>query len=570
MFSCCPSPFPSHSTLVDRIAAMAGTPTSLGSLRCFVIFLYLSQLVSAMTFNDTALQSNSSSSYSTNSTIASNPVSDPVPTTLSQICDPTEPASSDTREPQLGNFIASGLALSRISSSSSDSAVTSTNIAISSSANGAHVINSTSESPYTTSASVWSSSGLPHSNGTVANLMSPAPGNESMHALSKSNLSISAVMKSTATANISAFHNSSSLRQFPSVIYTGNCWEQWNQYWEANSSLTDITTVWSTATTSGVYTQYYISRTTWTSYTLRTVTDWAANFPVNTYTTSAMIRGVEASTSSSKLVSFLNTYTGYGTSDMWPNATITPPPCALPTRFPQCQSSWENWATARYADLPHPSGCNPFDSTDLPKTCSDKLSGWSASEPAWESGRSAHPPPCTQAALGASFCSGLRSSFEAAGTSSDTDYGDNDGVLGMTRIEATINGTDTWYDTWPAETNLAPGCTLGCGECNLQGGTVELIFWQPASTTWINGRFTALSDNATALVTVDTLGTTLTSPTVYISFESLWARNSCSRFGRTIVNTIIPITDTASLQSLYGYGRYDRKQKTASFNFTDM
>ncbi|KAI7361363.1 hypothetical protein KC354_g8133 [Hortaea werneckii] len=44
--------------------------------------------------------------------------------------------------------------------------------------------------------------------------------------------------------------------------------------------------------------------------------------------------------------------------------------------------------------------------------------------------------------------------------------------------------------------------------------------------------------------------TTLTSPTVYISYAKLYASNSCSGIGRTIRNTIIPLSSSAELSSL--------------------
>lgn len=57
---------------------------------------------------------------------------------------------------------------------------------------------------------------------------------------------------------------------------------------------------------------------------------------------------------------------------------------------------------------------------------------------------------------------------------------------------------------------------------------------------------------------------------VYISFDVLWARNSCSRFGPSISNTIVAITNTEAMSSLYGYGWPNGQQYTDSFNFTDL
>ena len=50
----------------------------------------------------------------------------------------------------------------------------------------------------------------------------------------------------------------------------------------------------------------------------------------------------------------------------------------------------------------------------------------------------------------------------------------------------------------------------------------------------------------------------------------LWAKNSCSKIGRTITNAIVAITKTADMSSLYGIALSGGKQMSASFNFTDL
>ena len=79
-----------------------------------------------------------------------------------------------------------------------------------------------------------------------------------------------------------------------------------------------------------------------------------------------------------------------------------------------------------------------------------------------------------------------------------------------------------------------------------------------------------MNGNSNETFTVVTLGTTLTSPTVYVSFDSLYARDSCSVFDKTYSNEVVAITNTANLSSLYGWGRYNGLGWTASFNFTDL
>ncbi|KAJ9618070.1 hypothetical protein H2203_009251 [Taxawa tesnikishii (nom. ined.)] len=112
---------------------------------------------------------------------------------------------------------------------------------------------------------------------------------------------------------------------------------------------------------------------------------------------------------------------------------------------------------------------------------------------------------------------------------------------------------------------VAPGCTVGCQTCRINGGTVQLIYWSPRTINPSNNR----TSNATSLVTAVGLGTTFTSPTVYISFDSLYASNSCGTFGQKYSNTIIPV-DPADLSSIWGYQRYNALGWTTSFNFTDL
>ncbi|KAK5724999.1 hypothetical protein LTR17_013385 [Elasticomyces elasticus] len=73
-----------------------------------------------------------------------------------------------------------------------------------------------------------------------------------------------------------------------------------------------------------------------------------------------------------------------------------------------------------------------------------------------------------------------------------------------------------------------------------------------------------------------TLGTTFTSPTVYVSFNKLYASDSCSVIGRTFTDKVIAITDTASFSSIYGsvhqvdLAGFDVSLRTAAFNFSDL
>ncbi|KAI7598367.1 hypothetical protein KC343_g16422, partial [Hortaea werneckii] len=55
-----------------------------------------------------------------------------------------------------------------------------------------------------------------------------------------------------------------------------------------------------------------------------------------------------------------------------------------------------------------------------------------------------------------------------------------------------------------------------------------------------------------APVTAVTLGTTFTSPTLYISYSNVYAANACNNIGSTITDTIVPIPTDKQLSSVYG------------------
>ena len=122
---------------------------------------------------------------------------------------------------------------------------------------------------------------------------------------------------------------------------------------------------------------------------------------------------------------------------------------------------------------------------------------------------------------------------------------------------------------WSDGTTLAPGCSLGCQQCRVTAGTVQLLwvlarglpcmialtknrYWPPTKTLWTNGTFSALPMDETRIVTSVGYGTTFTSPTVYIVFDSLYASDSCTQVGdRTYHSQIVAVTDPSTLSSLY-------------------
>ncbi|CAK3901637.1 Hypothetical predicted protein [Lecanosticta acicola] len=293
------------------------------------------------------------------------------------------------------------------------------------------------------------------------------------------------------------------------------CWQEWQSYWNASSSGRTQSTTFTTAIVQESYSD------TWQTYQVTTTaTEMNGNFPTRTYVT--------VITTSTYHITAYPTYTSTGVVTRKANATITPPPCALSSYVSQCQSAWEDWIH----------------------------------------GETWNTPDCTQASITGSLCSSLQSNWlETEGV-----VGEVDGKVGMRVTTMTLSNTTETSSWWPSTSILAPGCSVGCQSCRVSGSNVQLLYWPPATTAYRNGTLHAVTEraNATGIVTAVAHGTTLTSPTVYISFDRLYASDSCSVVGSTIYNTIVAITNSATLSSLYGWARYGGLQQTASFNFTDL
>lgn len=360
--------------------------------------------------------------------------------------------------------------------------------------------------------------------------------------------------------------------------------EQWNSYWSANSSVSKwVDTYYSKTDTISLWSY---SRSTAKFSGTTTVTVKYGAFAQSTYTTLSETSESQVMLTSSLISKYVTTAT-YGTrwtSYLLGNATIVQPTCVLPKYVPECQSSWEAWLTlieAAYWRTP-PAGCENYAATESrhqPSSCQAALSSYSAAQMSRASvfrHNNASRPYCTQADITGALCTSIVGNFLEEVKDKNSQ---KDGVVNLivlttyTTIQesnhrsATIT-TEFW--SWNPLSSLAPGCTLGCQSCQVNGGTVELIYWLPMSSTWIDGTYSAISGSTNKTVTAITLGTTLTSPTVYISFDSLYARDSCSVFDKTYSNKIIAITDTANLNSLYGWDGDNGLGSTASFNFTDL
>jgi hypothetical protein len=316
--------------------------------------------------------------------------------------------------------------------------------------------------------------------------------------------------------------------------YLGDCFDQWNSYWTAyNSHRFDVPySISATLIAATVpHTDYSFDWSVTASESLltTTITGPFALTPLETVQTIALPGSTPISTYETETV--VNSILASVHVDL---PVITSPTCVLPTFLAVCQSSWDSWVST-----PFPYG-----------------------GPA---------PSCTQAIVTGSYCAQTISEFLSF---REHWYGQIDGVLGgqmVTSGDLVYNGTiSTTSLYWPATEELVPGCTVGCQSCQINGGTVKLLYWPPESSTWVNGLYSAITGSSTGISTLVTLGTTLTSPTVYVFFDSLYARNSCSAFGRTYYNEIVAITNAATLSSIFGFSRENRLGATASFNFTDL
>lgn len=312
------------------------------------------------------------------------------------------------------------------------------------------------------------------------------------------------------------------------------CWTQWTKYWDSISRL-------DTSLTSYVTTMPEVSVSYWRTgseiYTTlpvtTTVTEGNGNFPTTTYVTTSLAE------------TMLDNGLRYSTTTVPSEVTVAtkvsttqaPPACQLPSIVPQCQSVWESY-----------------------------VRNGGAGDSALAT------PPCTQASITGTLCSTFVSNWLEY--MRDTN-GEDEGKVGNEPVQEVTRGTTFWPSgttnyVWPTSSQIVPGCSPGCQSCRVSGNEVKLLYWPPATTTWSNGSLVAITHSSENIVTAVVDGITLTSPSVYISYDRLYASNSCSVVGTTLRNLIVAITNSATLSSLYGWDHYWGLQQTASFNFTDL
>ncbi|KAK0259021.1 hypothetical protein LTR87_017478 [Friedmanniomyces endolithicus] len=85
----------------------------------------------------------------------------------------------------------------------------------------------------------------------------------------------------------------------------------------------------------------------------------------------------------------------------------------------------------------------------------------------------------------------------------------------------------------------AVATSTDCGQCTLTGGTVQLFYWPPTTTTHPTVENETSRSGSIAPYTALLNGTTLYSPSVYISFESVYASNNCFQVGSRHISTLL-------------------------------
>lgn len=136
-------------------------------------------------------------------------------------------------------------------------------------------------------------------------------------------------------------------------------------------------------------------------------------------------------------------------------------------------------------------------------------------------------------------------------------------------------------------------CTKGpdCRACTVQGGTVEVLFWPPASKGASNRTHAVPSqgfsggpihprDNMSQPLVTAMFGThTLTSPSVYISFQTAYALNDCGQtVGKAMPGALLPMDPHSLFTMRAGLDYFEVSSgsirttfyQSASFDYNDF
>lgn len=299
------------------------------------------------------------------------------------------------------------------------------------------------------------------------------------------------------------------------------CQTSWNTYWSllamwqmgyktyTASTLTTAGTTFSMVsmpastvvltpyTTTGTETLSRCSSSTYDIFCLspyETVTTWTESGADDTVTYP------DGSGATAVFETLLIASTDYNTMS-WPSPTA--PPCSPPTDAAACSSSWNSWSSREYYSGEYP--------LYWPIILLPSITVSSVPTPSCY-----HPP------LNSHECQQAQSLLS--------------GYLSFA-------GGSPGGSTWNRYMELAPGCSLGCSSCGFSASTVQILYWP---TTSGNGNKTIMPHSSSTPQSVYAVvgdSTTLTSPTVYLSFADLSAQDSCSPIGSTYASGIIPIDE---------------------------
>lgn len=309
------------------------------------------------------------------------------------------------------------------------------------------------------------------------------------------------------------------------------CWTSWEQHWAWTPSvamcvstvltLTGLThwQVMDTSTfitTNWLYTQTYFS------------TEYAPGdrFPITTFTETETQKGIETVyygtdvmlTDGTDFSTIWSTCATPADDEDWlRDETLTPPDCTMPYTYSVCQTAWNNFANGRGGE-----------------------------------------PRCSWATLNPSQCDQVLTREFWDGYHMDFYW---DGGFGPPIWMGNSIGPRVGPKT---------ECNLGCADCRITGDAVKLLYWPP-ETAPVQELWPGSSSEVVAYVD----GTTLTSPTMYVSYQTLFAMDSCrSTIGRTFSNTIIPIASNhlSSMvyqQMLYPDGSFTTTVPNIDFHYSD-
>ena len=396
--------------------------------------------------------------------------------------------------------------------------------------------------------------------------------------------------------------------------YVDACYSDWNWYysWRAQNlpynpdnylqvngtflSTTTFISTWS----EDMYA--YTKDDTYSTTETYTTTESANGFAISTSTTTQSETFTESGLPPSDVKSlYTSTVTSTSFSESW--ITVSPstkfpirPSCKLPPVVSDCQSTWNAYESMVFSSLSLVGA--KFGDCQQNWTnaeCSSASSLWYVEEASYATNPTMWTtPPCTQASVGSGLCSHVRSAYMESWTLQNSGIRDYPGqvvdagyITSFVDYTTTISGSKSYveYEStyWPANSTMAPGCTLGCGGCAITGGTVQLIYWPEG--TMAETAAPTLNQTTSSPVTVDPLSarqqrdseiavafafnTTFTSPTVYIRYGSLYASDSCSGLGKTYSNTYITLPNSDDLSSIWATYPYPMAH-TAWFNYTDL